>query len=261
MTYAFFALTYAVDLSLLLAVPTLIPCAMFMLIASDTSSTSIILNGLSIGFTLELDQQLPFAFLSAHQLEEIDNFLTKILKGREYRRTRWTDSNFKQQVSHLYAPPARVLATLSSFFYGYVVFRDNLIAIPCEQLLYFCYYRLGILMSLWVGTLYRESFELAAMLTSPREVRASLLKECSAQPWRWMSSAVRGAAIRFCETMAMAICLNFLIGMCSCSYWATSSDDLTYCLANHIPDWVADVFGTCAASGYAELYGLDCLPM
>ena len=71
-----------------LAVPTLIPCAMFMLIASDTSSTSIILNGLSIGFTLELDQQLPFAFLSARQLDEIDNFLTTTLKGREYRRAR-----------------------------------------------------------------------------------------------------------------------------------------------------------------------------
>ena len=134
LTYLAFALVYVVDISLLLAVPTLIPCAMFMLIGADASSTSIILNGLSVGFILQLDQQLPFAFLSARELDAIDDYLTLLLKGREYTRTRWTDLNFKMQVARLYASPARVLATLSSFTYGYVVFKDDLIKIPCEQL-------------------------------------------------------------------------------------------------------------------------------
>ena len=52
-----------------------------------------------------------------------------------------------------------------------------LISIPCEMMIYFCFYRTGILMSLWVGALIRESFELTTMLTSPKELRQKLLGE------------------------------------------------------------------------------------
>ena len=116
-------------------------------------------------------------------------------------------------------------------------------------------------MSLWIGTFYREAFELAAMLTSPSEARAKLLAEFYARPWRWVASAARGVATRLCETMAMAVFLNFVLGICCFSYWATTSADYSAGFEHYMPGFVADVFGTCAASGYAEAFNLECLSL
>ena len=256
-----YSLIKMIDLCFLMAVPCLIPCAMFMLIASDASSTSIILNGLSIGFTVELDQQLPFAFLSAREIEEIDDFLTKVLKGRVYKRERWTDLNFRNQIELLYAAPARITSTLLSYIYGYLVFAGGMLSIPCEMLVYFCFYRTGILMSLWVGALVRESFELIALLTSPNEVRQTLLRELKENPRQFILSAAKGSMFRFIEPLSVAVMLNFFFGLACTIYWNKDAEGFKYSIKHYVPGFVEDIFGACAASGYKDDFNLDCLPL
>ena len=61
-----------IDIGFSTMVPGLLPCALLMmLLALGSSSTNIILNGLAVGFVLEIDNRIPQAFLSLKVTAEL----------------------------------------------------------------------------------------------------------------------------------------------------------------------------------------------
>ena len=50
---------------------------------------------------------------------------------------------------------------------------------------------------------------------------------------------------------------NFIFFVACMMFWPVS---LNYALENYLWGFVKDVFGACAASGYMDVYGWECLP-
>ena len=62
--------------------PALLPCAMTMLlVTTGTSSSELVLNGLSVGFVYELDNMIAQMVLSSQEEAEVKRFFTEVCDG------------------------------------------------------------------------------------------------------------------------------------------------------------------------------------
>ena len=61
----------------------------------------------------------------------------------------------------------------------------------------------------------------------------------------------------FAETLVAAFTLNACYAFAQCVYWRVS---LSYAMDRYFEDFTKDLWGICAGSGFADAWGLGCIP-
>ena len=100
------------DVMFSVAIPCLIPCALLMLLTvQGCTSTDIILNGLSVGFVLELDNAVADTFLDTETKEAIEVYFREV-------GTRRLEAGDKLPVRRRFEVEARFCVIIFAFLAG-----------------------------------------------------------------------------------------------------------------------------------------------
>lgn len=172
--------------------------------------------------------------------------------------------------------PARFIGILFAFFAGFTRATGTNSDIPCEMnfckcqrsfplflvddlltplsmLTDFMYYRVGIFYTMWLTWVLRELFHLCSgmlHLCASHERKDSLTLRVGLEK----IAAVVG---RFFETVGAALFMNLVV------FTTTTvlqfGDSFAYAWVNYAEGFITDIWGTCAASGYKDAWGYDCI--
>lgn len=244
-----------VDVVLMKIVPALIPPGLLMLLVSQgMDSTSILLNGLSITFVLHLDSAIPAVFLTNTERHEILRYFSAIAK-------RVDGISFAGQVTQLqtsrpFESPVRLLSSMVAFTIPFFFVTGIGTGVHCETIVYYVYYRAGITFSLWVPWAARELFELIARAIALVELHAKDAATARRQVKPELMEFAANVAVRFVETLACAVLMNCTFGLFCEFFWNVDWErffDLFFF------GFVKDIFGACAAGGYMDEFGFECV--
>ena len=118
------------------------------------------------------------------------------------------------------------------------------------------FYRVGVGIGLWWSFIAVDLFDLSAVLFDALLHRRPLHSEHTLP--RLLGYAIFDRGLRaFAETLLAAIVLCICFWYACLGYWRV---DMSHAAQMYLWGFVKDVFGYCAASGYKEAWGLDCLP-
>ena len=286
---------YVADVAFSRAVPALMPCAMLMLLITQGSSSSdILLNGLSIGFVLELDNAIPDCFLKVEAREEIERHFSAVVAKRA--------SSDMSRVMHVHERHARLVCLMAGFLYGFTRVTTVNHGISCETMLYFMYYHVSLLFAVWLPFAMQEAIHawnwwrscVSVLVAgtdkgsavraakpppkrdetaSPKSRRASqadfdgILAEFNEakraaseqdDPPEPFAQALFNTVSRFTEMLLCAVMLNFAFWfMTTIMQWESPPHQAW----NYAYGFVKDVFGLCAGSGYMDEWGYSCIPI
>ena len=124
-------------------------------------------------------------------------------------------------------------------------------------MVYFVYYRITLMLSTWLPFVINESLQVMGVLL-----------QIAFQHSRWKRSrrAKRAAKlighlstrtlIHFCTTLVFAAFMNVAFWL-GCQLFFDA--ELTQAFDLYLWGFVKDIFGFCAASGYMDAYGFECL--
>ena len=249
----------------------LIPYACLALLTSQgTDATSIVLNGLTVIFVLELDNRIPQVFVSLAENDMIkdtfrDLFTAERRRLKELIRQDPMCRETFRTILDQYPNPRLVTVAASSVCYASLISGFNratgpLSNISCEMLVHFYFYRIALQFGIWwtllgqiCGDLSSYSFDVITTVASHYKAgRGGVVL-------RFVAYAVYELAIwPFTGALVTGFCLTAAYAFVNLMYWPpmTSLD-----FRMHFPGFFLDVFGLCAASGYAEYYVLDCIPL
>ena len=235
------------------AVPAVLPSALLILLMTQGSNSSdIILNGLAVAFVLELDNAIPSALLSEGEIEEVKENVSKAIADYEQARAAGTlEGRAKRR-----RPLDRIVRSTAAFIslcLGFWRMGSAQSGIPCEMLIYFAYYRVGLTYNVWVPWLMQEVVIAAMTLLGRGERSMQCCTRVKMHAMEWFS----GIVWRFTETLLCALVLNvFFFVATAILQWES---DVRFALKHYLSGFVGDVFGLCAASGYANNFNLPCL--
>jgi hypothetical protein len=241
-----------------------------LLTSQGTDATSIVLNGLTVIFVLELDNRIPQVFVSLAENDMIKDTFRALFSAdrrrlRELIRQDPMCTETFRTILDQYPNPRLVTVAASSVCYASLVSGFNratgpLSNISCEMLVHFYFYRIALQFGIWwtlvgqiSGDLSSYSFNVIANVASHYKagrggivIRFVVYAVFELAIWPFMGALFAG----FSLTAAYAF-VNLM-------YWPPLTPlDLNM----YFPGFFLDVFGLCAASGYAENYGLDCIPL
>ena len=258
------------------AVPALVPGTLLvMLLVQGSSSSDIILNGLSVSFVLELDNCVPYAFLREGSIEQIKEDVSEAITKHELMRAKDTlQYSPSERLPHQVA--VRYIAAFCSFCLGFNRMSEYESGIPCEMLIYFAYYRVTITYNMWVPWLLQEIVVAViaandlACKTRPLQMPASKTAHHGAEhderantqrlalgPLVSLGRWLGGVVGRFIKTLLCCLTLNALFFFCTAILqWGAP---VNFAIRHYFAGFVSDVFGFCAASGYAASFGYSCL--
>ena len=267
-------LLWLTDILFRRAVCALMPVAMIaLLVVYGAAAVAIILNGLAVSFILQLDNMVPVAFLSARELESIKSYYTersKELLAEESTRRAASGllSSGAQLDGVLKSSRFEMLAcTLTAFVsltFGWASVTSPAQHVPCEMVVFYLYYRVGVLCGVWLPLALTEALELglaacrAISSLSCRRFAGISSKDHQQAALRAVAAWAYGIGFRFTEHLVCVLVMNAMFWLCSNTFWQA---DLAYAWEHYFWGFVNDVFGLCAASGYAGVYGWDCLPL
>jgi len=134
--------------------------------------------------------------------------------------------------------------------------------IPCEMMVYFMYYRISISVGVWMpAAIHAVQLTIARLWQlldflfterghSPAQIVREGAHQLLGQLGAWLASQLvrKIASVVFMNTLFWFACFLFFKG------------ELRAYIELYWWDFARDVFGTCAASGYKEAYGFDCIP-
>jgi hypothetical protein len=311
-----------IEVGFIVAVPALIPPALLVLLtALGAESTSIFLNGLAVGFVLELDNRVPEPFVSATEVEALNDFFFDLVtrmrdkelaakreevqvrsrmsaprrssapfsnggedEGKadlrrpstivrhvsttfasrlvEFRDTPRVAAPYHRLTDHGLTAPMRFVCTAVAFTFGWYTGTNADAGIHCEQLVHWFYYRVGLSFSVWLPFIAREVLEGWYNMTQTVILAWSeiLLGEersaLDAAARKRYTTALVGLATRFAETLVCVSVMNFMWWLYNTIYW---SGDIGTAWRMYGWGFVKDFFGFCAASGWADYWGMYCV--
>jgi len=270
-------------------VPALAAMSMLMLlIAIGADSTSVILNGLAVTFALELDNLVAPVFVSSYKLPHITAFATDILQRFERPSERKPTNLAARELTHTNELPVLMpepflskatilfISTVWQLCHGFAVLTSKDSQISCEMMAYFLYYRIALRLGVWAPWLVQQVQELVGRVVQ----LVRLLEWCDAIALREESAARGGdraaapakstlvcrllyqAALQlttsFVEAFFCACVMNSVFWLACMLFFQTPLD---VGFDAYFVGFLEDIFGFCAASGYKDPYGFDCLPM
>ena len=147
--------------------------------------------------------------------------------------------------------------------------------ISCEMVGYYLHYKMSVMYSTWIFLAFQQGMWLFAVAklrlrdrkrggptlakrsTSKSSVanRARLRKQHAELNKGGVGGIVIETIALLTETMASALFLNFFFGAACLMFWDSTAKEWS----QYLPYFISDVFGTCAASGYAQDFHLPCL--
>jgi len=210
------------------AVPALVMAATVALMLSVEGPSDVILNGLSVLFVVELDNMLVVFFLKSEQQDAIKERLHTAPPcphgtGRPMSPQHYSGVNLVVSMLAMSVAQFRLQSEASN--------------VKCHMVIFFLFYRVSLLFSLWGQALLEISCEVLTIFSQGQRAQTALLKlgsicEC------------------FLHTFVASwiLCLGF--GLCVLIFW--ESDITIY----HLWDFV-DVFGICAT----DPKNPDCISM
>ena len=121
-----------------------------------------------------------------------------------------------------------------------------------QRQVFYLYYRAGIMLGVWLAFGVREFLELFWTV-------ALMVSSCKADPTslRRLMDFGWGACGRFLETLGCVAFMNLIFWFSCNIFWKAN---FSYAVEFYLWGFVNDFFGDCAASGYKDVYGWDCLP-
>jgi len=294
----------ALDVGYSRAVPALVPTAMLMLlVVRGTTSSDILLNGLSVGFVLELDNAVPNVFLSEYMHEKIKTHYAEAVKEEHQRRRdeyQHQHGSDPVELPDMTAQNRRgklvcFVTMMLAFTLGFYRMTGPESGIPCEMMLYFSYYRVGLFYGIWVAFCINETIAIVSRVSAclrQRQVHLLLTDWWAAVPfgvgggssqpraargrarwpqveaevqvtkcsWNLLTAAgltLMKTAVRLIETVLCCLLLNIVMFTVVVLVQWDALFDLA--MKEYFEGFVTDIFGTCAASGYKEAWGFDCL--
>jgi len=259
-------------------VPALVPTAMLMLLlVRGTTSSDILLNGLSVGFVLELDNAVPSVLLTEYMHEKIKMRYVEAMSGEQQRRRdeqqRQHGSDPVDQADVQSQTPraklVRFVAMMLAFSLGFYRMTGPQSGIPCEMMLYFAYYRVGLSYGIWTYFFINETIFIVSKIFAcfcQRQVKAQDKAQVEAQvevtkrSWNPLTAAgltLMKTAQRLIETVFVCQLLNGLFFFVVVLIQWNARLDLA--MDQYFEGFVTDILGTCAASGYKDAWGFECL--
>lgn len=157
----------------------------------------------------------------------------------------------------------RFFTTFFAFAFGFIFATNTDAGIACEQLIHFFYYRIGVTCCVWAPFVLRELIEGAVWSASNKLIRLATREtaggsRCEACRRELLAnrSVFFGVLGRFTETLACVVMMNLLFWLYCSMYW---NNELDMAARAYLWGFVRDLFGQCAASGWADMWGMDCM--
>ena len=226
------------------------------------------LNGLTVIFVLELDNRIPQVFVPIEETDQIKDEFVELFRVERQRlkelRTRDSMSKETWQTVLKQYPQPRLVTIATSFvcFASLLVGFDRatgpLSNISCEMMVHYYFYRIGLQFGLWwslfgqiCGDLSSFAFDVArAVSTHYRAGQGSVVI-------RSILQAIYELAIwPFFGTLFAGFSLTAAYALVNLMYWPPITP---LKLEMYFSGFFSDVFGLCAASGYADFYVLECI--
>ena len=156
-----------------------------------------------------------------------------------------------------YESSSRLISSFAAFLLPFLTAISEHTGIHCDSLLQYLYYRSGVSYGLWLHFACRESFEFFARAFALLVVyRTDDAARGRQQVRDEAVPMLAGFAVRFVETLACAVGMNFAFAMFCNLFWHTGNERF---MQNYLWGFLNDVFGTCAAGGYMEAWGYQCI--
>ena len=245
------------DVVLLKIVPALIAPAMLMLLMSQgAASTSILLNGLSIAFVLHLDSTLPYVFLTATEQQAMTSFFTRV--ASHAGGIRLAGQPTAMQTYRIYEGPVRLVSSLIAFGRPFAHVTAVGGGITCETMGYYLFYRAGVTLGLWLPYGARELLELLARCLALGSLHLQDADAARQRVKPELRLMLAGFVARFGETLFCAVAMNLTFGVFCELFWDMEWGRF---FRDFLWGFVRDVFGACAASGYADVWEYPCIPL
>jgi len=242
------------------AVRALIPMTMvMMLIVYGASAIDIILNGLSVTFVLQLDNIVPAGLLSPKELEEIRTFIKRELAELRQDVRDQPPSPLKGQdaFGRKFEVFSCVCSTATAFLWGFFSSVSWNAKITCEMQVFYLYYRVAIFVGLWMPFVLRETLVVLSSIFKIITWGAGTDEDRKQQRSDIVKLLI-GSCVGFSDTMIVAILLNTTFWLGCNTFWEPST--MMYAIEYYLWGFIKDFFGICAASGYMDVYGWECLP-
>ena len=229
----------------------LVPFSIIMLLVTQgCDSASALLNGLAMGFVLQIDDLVPVIMLGPRDSERITSWLTQEAN----------DAFPKKQSRGLYGfhriaayRSAAVVAT--SFLIQVIVLFQQVPKLICEMVLHHLHYRATILYGVWVvGSVNLAVEKIGRLLIFVNEGhKMSHMTLSRRTALRYVGREALVVIEHFAYMLVAAFTLNVL-------YWYIANVlyygmDLKYSFEAYFEDFVLDLFGACG-KGY---YHNECL--
>ena len=217
----------------------------FLLLTQGTDAASTLLNGLAMGFVLQLDNLVPLLFLDYRTRAKISASLTELAQKAAAERDPSGIHGFFRTM-----PYVSVVVVVLSFTTQVYTFFNDVQHLVCEMLIHHLHYRTTIMLGVWaMGActfLVECSCSLAFFLGSPPAMRGSLTAETLRKPALRFAVAAAG---RFARMLLSAFTLNVL-------YWYVLNGmyyqtPLAHAFRDYFSDFVGDLFGACG-NGYGH---------
>lgn len=226
----------------------LVPFGIIMLlITQGTDSASALLNGLAMGFVLQIDDLVPAILLAPRDAETITAWLTQVAQEAYPKKHSRGIYGF-----HRTAACRSAVVVTTSFLIQTIVFFEKLPTLICEMLLHHLHYRATILLGVWVvGSINFgvESIGRISMFVYGGQI--SHLKQRtvfgSTKLW-YVGREVLVGLEHFSYMLLAAFTLNVL-------YWYIVNilyyeSTLSYSLEHYFEGFVLDLFGACGKGYY-----------
>ncbi len=121
------------------------------------------------------------------------------------------------------------------------------------MMVYFIYYRVALLYGVWLPYIVEQGFQVIAFLMKTLWVEKC---ERSQKGLKGAIDFVVQMSMNFVASLVCAAFMNALFWLfCQLFFGA----DLEFAVQEYFWGFVRDLFGSCAASGYQEAFGFDCL--
>ena len=183
-------------------------CRQMLLVSEGTTSTSILLNGLSVSFVLHLDAAIPHVFLTAAEQHKMCAYFSEVAAKAGSARLAGLPTGLQEH--RIFETPIRMLTSIVAFAVPFFRLVSEDSGTTCETLLYYVYYRAGVMLALWLPFGAREVLEQVASAVALARVHREDPEAAKERANPEVRRALYQLSIRFSETLCCALCMNAL---------------------------------------------------
>lgn len=219
--------------------PLVIVCLMMLILTQGADSASLLLNGLSVGFFMEIDDLIPQMVLSDAEMARAGAFLTTAAQGATRK-----DKMFHGRSS---ITPLVSVTLATWYVVSLVMAFSDAGRHRCEHLLHHYYYRVGLVTGFWIPGATQTVLNFLHGAYAVGLSAASHTATCAVRARQFVPVASR-FLVELVEMFFAVWLMNHLYWVSvAILYYDTPWEDAQ----RLYPQMVNDIFGTCV-KGFGE---------